>query len=138
MLLPDADAFSMTSSVELRVPFVDQAFFSLAQTSRAGSGQVGHKKLLTRALGDPYLMGLSRRRKRGFALPMKSWMQNGPLRSRVEAVGHDDEPVWDHVDPALGREVVARSATTGRWSEAWALAALNGWLGSVAGEPAAG
>ena len=54
MLLPDADSFSMASSVELRVPFVDSHVFASALAlagRRAGPG----KAAICAGLADPYL-----------------------------------------------------------------------------------
>ena len=66
MLLPDADTFSMSSSVELRVPFVDGHVFSAAlDNARDRKGAPG-KAAIGAALGDPYLEALARRPKARF------------------------------------------------------------------------
>lgn len=131
MLLPDADAFSMASSVELRVPFVDSHVFaaSLAlagdSTKRPGKGVIGA------LLCDPYLKALAARRKRGFSIPMGRWMA-GVLAPVLEAAEEPDAPVWSVVDRGAAKHaglmpLMARS----RWAEAWVIAALNAWLGTV-------
>lgn len=124
MLLPDADAFSMASSVELRVPFVDGPFFAAALRRRRVVGKVE----LVRQMGDQYLDRLSRRRKTGFSVPMHEWMRTGPLRDVVADAARSDAPVWELLDPAVGRPVLDQVAERPRWSEAWAIAALDGWL----------
>src|ERR1035441_5206141 len=68
MLLPDADSFSMASSVELRVPFVDSHVFSAALESSHGRNGPPGKAAIGAALGDPYLEALATRPKRGFSL----------------------------------------------------------------------
>ena len=70
MLLPDADTFSMASSVELRVPFVDSYVFSAAFECARGRNKAPGKAAIGAALGDPYLEALATRPKRGFSLPM--------------------------------------------------------------------
>lgn len=124
MLLPDADAFSMASSVELRVPFVDRPFFAAAIRRRRLRG----KPELVRQMGDRYLTLLSRRPKTGFSVPMQEWIRSGLLRHVVEDAAQPNAPVWDHVDPSIGRPILERAGTTHRWSGVWALAVLDGWL----------
>jgi asparagine synthase (glutamine-hydrolysing) len=124
MLLPDADAFSMASSIELRVPFVDREFFAVMLN---GDRPVG-KRGLVAVLDDPYLRDLARRPKTGFALPMASWMQAGPLREVVAAARRPDAPLWDVVDRTAGLPRLDGQGIAGRWSEPWALAVLDAWL----------
>ena len=82
MLLPDADTFSMASSVELRVPFVDSHVFSAALESAGGRNSAPGKAAIGKALDDHYLAALSTRPKRGFSLPMGPWL-TGPLAPLV-------------------------------------------------------
>lgn len=128
MLLPDADAFSMASSVELRVPFVDSHVFSAAQRLAASKGTRPGKEAMGMALNDPYLSGLAAQPKRGFSVPMRRWM-TGPLATVLSAADEPDAAVWSVVD----REVAERAGLIplgpgDRWAEAWALATLNAWL----------
>jgi asparagine synthase (glutamine-hydrolysing) len=123
-LLPDADAFSMASSIELRVPFVDREFFA---TMLDRSRPIG-KRAVVAALGDPYLDALTRRRKTGFALPMGRWMRSGPLRRVVDRARRPDAPIWDVIDRGAGVPILESVEHHDRWSEAWALAVLDGWL----------
>jgi asparagine synthase (glutamine-hydrolysing) len=128
MLLPDADAFSMASSVELRVPFVDSHVFSAALRLAASKGTRPGKEAMGMALNDPYLSGLAAQPKRGFSVPMRRWM-TGPLATVLSAADQPDAAVWSVVD----REVAERAGLIplrpgDRWAEAWALATLNAWL----------
>ncbi|WP_325590525.1 asparagine synthetase B [Iamia sp.] len=124
MLLPDADAFSMAASVELRVPFVDGPFF----TAALGRRHLRGKAELVHQMGDRYLELLSRRRKTGFSVPMQEWIRSGPLRHVVADAARPDAPIWDHLEAAVGRPILAAAGENSRWSEVWALAALDGWL----------
>lgn len=130
-LLPDADAFSMASSVELRLPFVDTHFFSASLRCAARKGARPGKEAIGVALEDPYLLGLAARPKRGFSLPMRRWM-TGPLAPTLRAADEPDAPVWSVVD----RRVAERAGLTplrvaDRWAEVWLLAALNAWLDAI-------
>ena len=78
MLLPDADAFSMASSVELRVPFVDSDIFAASLSTASRIGASAGKHALGTALNDAYLQRLATKRKQGFEVPMRQWM-SGPL-----------------------------------------------------------
>ena len=127
-LLPDADTFSMASSVELRVPFVDgHVFFAALETAR-GRNRAPGKVAIGAALGDPYLQALATRPKRGFSLPMGPWL-TGPLAPLVMAASEPSAPVWSVVDRARAtRAGLASLHPRRRWAETWALTALNAWL----------
>jgi asparagine synthase (glutamine-hydrolysing) len=131
MLLPDADSFSMTSSVELRVPFVDKDVFSasigLAARKRAVPGKVAAGE----ALGDPYIRSLALRPKRGFSLPMRQWM-TGPLAPVLDAANDPEATVWSLVDRTVAeRAGLIPLCARDRWAEMWTIAALNAWLNSI-------
>jgi asparagine synthase (glutamine-hydrolysing) len=130
MLLPDADAFSMTSSVELRVPFVDRDVFSACIGLAAAKRAVPGKTAPGEALGDPYIRNLALRPKRGFSLPMRKWM-TGPLAPVMNAANDRQAAVWSLLDrTAAERAGLIPLRLRDRWSEAWSIAALNAWLNS--------
>ena len=133
MLLSDADTFSMASSVELRVPFVDGHVFSAALETARGRNAAPGKVAIGEALGDPYLKALAMRPKRGFSLPMGLWL-TGPLAPLVTAASEPGAPVWALVDRARAtRAGLACLYPRRRWAETWALTALNAWLETWAG-----
>lgn len=128
MLLPDADTYSMASSVELRVPFVDSHVFSAVLEGARGRNRAPGKVTIAMALGDPFLKALARQPKRGFSIPMEQWLE-GPLAPLLAAASEHDAPVWSLVDrhrAAMAGLVPLRPRH--RWSETWALTALNAWL----------
>jgi asparagine synthase (glutamine-hydrolysing) len=130
MLLPDADAFSMASSVELRVPFVDSYVFSSARAS-AGSRAGPGKKVVCDGLSDPYLSDLAARPKRGFSIPMRRWLSES-LAPVVDAVREPGAAVWTVADrTAAERAGLLSSGVRARWAETWTLAALNAWMETV-------
>lgn len=128
-LLPDADAFSMTHSLELRVPFVDWPFAMVARRALRRRRAID-KGDLASGLSDPYLAQLSNAKKQGFSLPMSAWMnQGGVLEPVIKQASRRDAPLWDFVDMKRGLEIL--TPPFARWSEPWALVALNAWLGSL-------
>jgi len=129
MLLPDADAYSMASSVELRVPLVDVEFLRVALNVDPARG-LG-KRRFARWSQAPLLRACAARPKRGFSVPMDRWMRCGPLAPLVDQLDDPAAQLWQQLDQAVGRTVLARWRRGGRWSEAWALAALNAWLTDV-------
>jgi asparagine synthase (glutamine-hydrolysing) len=136
MLLPDADTFSMASSVELRVPFVDSDVFSAAIGRALRRDGAPGKAAIGAALGDRYLQALATRPKRGFSLPMGPWLA-GPLAPLVAAASEPDAPVWSLVDRAVAaRTGMLPLRPRRRWAEPWALTALNSWLAAWARNPA--
>ena len=135
MLLPDADTFSMASSVELRVPFVDSHVFSATLESTRGRNSALGKAVIGAALGDHYLVTLATRPNRGFSLPMGPWLA-GPLAPLVTVANEPGAPVWSLVDRARAtRAGLTSPHPRRRWAETWALTALNAWLETWAGNP---
>jgi asparagine synthase (glutamine-hydrolysing) len=127
-LLPDADTFSMASSVELRVPFVDSHVFSAALDGAASRRTAPGKAAFGAALDDRYLKALAAQPKRGFSLPMERWLA-GPLAPLLAAASEPSAPVWSVLDRQRAtRAGLVPLRPRSRWSEAWALAALNAWL----------
>ena len=129
MLLPDADAFSMAHSVELRTPFVDSVYFDAATRMKARVlGRTG-KRRLTQALRDPWLEHVAQRPKSGFTLPMKRWMSSGgPLASRVAAAVDPDAAVWQHLEPNARARFNDPTQKDRPYAELWAITVLNEWL----------
>jgi len=131
MLLADADTFSMASSVELRVPFVDTHVFAASLgASGCASGRPG-KAAIGAALDDSYLQGLVATVKRGFSVPMRSWM-TGLLAPVLHSASNPDAAVWSVVDQAAAKRAgLLPLRPRDRWSETWVLAALNAWLETI-------
>ena len=123
MLLRDSDVFSMASSLELRVPFLDHRLVELAL--RLPQGFHGPAKgLLREACLDLFPPAYLNRPKQGFTLPMRPWML-GPLRQlcrarleRLQASGWLD-PAW------VDRQWQAFEADQLRWTRAWNLVVLG-------------
>jgi asparagine synthase (glutamine-hydrolysing) len=127
MLLRDADQMSMAVSLELRVPFLDHELVEHVLSLPAREKQPrrgGAKGLLVEGCRDLLPVSVYDRPKRGFVLPMKSWMQ-GPLAEFVN----------DGLREAAGRELVPRTFidelraafTNGRlhWTRPWAIVVLG-------------
>jgi asparagine synthase (glutamine-hydrolysing) len=135
MLLPDADTFSMASSVELRIPFVDGHVFSAALGIVHGRNRAPGKAVIGAALDDPFLKALAKRPRRGFDLPMGLWLM-GPLAPLVMAAKEPSAPVWSLVDRARAtRAGLVSMHPRRRWAETWALTALNAWMETWTGNP---
>jgi asparagine synthase (glutamine-hydrolysing) len=108
MLLPDTDANSMASSLEIRVPFLGQPVVDYASRlpravrSPAGSSP---KHLLKQAFGDLIPPPLLERPKTGFTLPIDRWMR-GAMR----------EPCAAAIESAAGCGILDPAAVRGLWS----------------------
>lgn len=94
-LLRDGDVMSMAHGVELRVPLCDRDLWSEV-ASLGPAGLVPRKRLLVEAvaaiapLSATRLEQLSRAAKRGFVLPLSTWLA-GPLGSSLAARFTDPE-----------------------------------------------
>ncbi|RPI89828.1 MAG: asparagine synthase (glutamine-hydrolyzing) [Planctomycetaceae bacterium] len=132
MLLRDADANGMAFGLEIRVPFLDRRVVELAHSIpgsvRLPAGAPG-KHLLRRAFFDLLSTETLTQRKRGFVLPIGSWMA-GALRPQCEAAlaalknagilqTNGVERVWN---------TFLASPTSQIWSRALALVVLGDFL----------
>jgi len=119
-LLRDTDIFSMASGVEMRVPFVTDAFRSIAATlpTRSKSG-------LAEMFADPYLLERATAPKTGFSLPLDTWSEF-VAGDRASAPVPPASRSFDHdlINDALGRLEIGPYAGLRKWS----IAVLRAWL----------
>lgn len=121
-LLPDADTTSMSQSLEVRVPLLDDRVVETA-LALPPSVRVGGKELLAEAAGLQ-----TRPPKRTFTLPLDCWLQ-GPLRSTFrDALLDDALPFGDHL-PSAFRSALWQNFDRGHehWSKVWAVGVLRLW-----------
>jgi asparagine synthase (glutamine-hydrolysing) len=131
-LLRDNDAASMASSIEQRLPLVDQVLvesaFALADDVRF---QPLQKKALLRRIG---LRGLDQalfdRPKRGFVLPFDRWIRRSLGKVMDETMNDKTAVRAAGLDPEAVRRlwVAFREGARGLyWSRVWALYVLVRW-----------
>jgi asparagine synthase (glutamine-hydrolysing) len=128
-LLPDADAFSMAHSVELRVPFIDVDFAqSIFSIPRRALG----KARLVHSLKSHELNVALRRHKQGFSLPMEQWMLNGILTPAVVELSSPNAPIRNSIDEQfINSSLRAWKRHEIKWQRIWVLVVLNQWLGRL-------
>ncbi|HVE77041.1 MAG TPA: asparagine synthase (glutamine-hydrolyzing) [Actinomycetota bacterium] len=121
-LLRDTDQMSMSHSIEVRVPLLDDVVAQTALGFPAGVRGKG-KTLIQMSSGLPH-----HRRKQPFALPFASWIR-GPLKDVVkQAVLSTDAPFGHLVDGNLRRRIWEGFENgTVHWSRPWALTVLRMW-----------
>ncbi len=129
VLLRDSDVFSMTHSLELRVPFVDRVLLEWLwpQPAWFKYNPRQQKKALADATADLVPAAIRQRPKQGFALPFARWML-GDLQPFLEETY---SPVSLSGCPWLQPAEAAalwQEYKTGRdpraWSRVWSLAVL--------------
>ena len=133
-LLRDTDVMSMSHSLEVRVPLLDDALVEgvLALPSSAKRGG-GVKPLLTQAIGDllPREV-LERSTKQGFTFPFDPWLR-GELSETVDTTLNGS--ALKHIGwlDAAAVEGLRGGFHAGRvhWSRIWALVVLQGWSEAV-------
>ena len=128
MLLRDTDAMSMANSLEVRVPFLDDALVSWAARLPAQLRDGGRKDLLIAAMGDMVPREIRDRPKRGFMLPFEPWLR-GPLLTEAEQEFAEPAPLLAGIiDPDVMYGIWRDYVDTGaRWVRAWSLYSLNKW-----------
>src|SRR3984893_9929778 len=136
-LLTKADRASMSSALELRAPFLDEAVMEFAKSLRIEDRVHGFKtKVFLKRYARRYLPDdIVNRRKRGLSVPIGSWLR-GPLKEWATATLEKGrlEQVGIHTSAALElfSEHCQRKADHAR--ALWALLVLGEWLDWVATE----
>jgi len=136
-LLTKADRSSMSSALELRAPFLDEAVMEFAKSLPVEDRVRGFKtKVFLKQYALRYLPdGIVNRRKRGLSVPIGRWLR-GPLREwaaanlaggRLDRVGISTSAAMD-----LFTEHCQRKADHAR--ALWTLIVLSEWLDWVASE----
>jgi asparagine synthase (glutamine-hydrolysing) len=136
-LLTKADRASMSSALELRAPFLDEAVMEFAKSLRIEDRVRGFKtKVFLKRYARRYLPDdVVNRRKRGLSVPIGSWLR-GPLKEWAAATLEKGrlEQVGIHTSAAmeLFSEHCQRKADHAR--ALWTLLVLGEWLDWVATE----
>ena len=121
-LLRDSDVFGMAHSVEVRVPYLDDAIVAAAASLPAAmkTGGESNKPVLVDALGDSLVAEASRRSKRGFSFPLAAWIREQAGLMRDMAL---ETSVLDRA--AVAKLWAAFERGHLHWSRAWSLAVLG-------------
>jgi asparagine synthase (glutamine-hydrolysing) len=136
-LLTKADRASMSSALELRAPFLDEAVMEFAKSLRIEDRVRGFKtKVFLKRYALRYLPNnIVNRRKRGLSVPISSWLR-GPLKEWAIATLKEGrlEHIGIHTSAAmeLFSEHCQRKADHAR--AIWTLLVLAEWLVWVATE----
>jgi asparagine synthase (glutamine-hydrolysing) len=134
-LLTKADRASMSSALELRAPFLDQAVMEFAKSLHVEERVRGFKtKVFLKRYARRYLPNnIVNRRKRGLSVPISSWLR-GPLqewaistlrKGRLEQVGIRTSAAMELLSEHCCREADHARAI-------WTLLVLGEWLDWVA------
>ena len=138
-LLTKADRASMSSALELRAPFLDEAVMEFAESLRVEDRVRGFKtKVFLKRYARRYLPNnIVNRRKRGLSVPISSWLR-GPLKEWATTTLEKGrlEQLGIHASAALEffAEHCQRKADHAR--ALWTLLVLAEWLDWVATETA--
>ena len=122
-LLRDTDQMSMSHSLEVRVPLLDDEVVKTALSVPASVRMAAGKEFLARAAGLD-----EGREKRPFTLPFHRWVE-GPLRGFVEEGLLSEALPFADLVPANLRRTLWDTLDSGRvhWSRPWAVAVLRLW-----------
>lgn len=131
-LLPKVDRMSMAHSLEVRVPYLDNAVVDLMLPLPGRYKQtLGRDKILLRAVASGLLPGaVAARRKRGFEVPIGAWLR-GSLRSAlVDELARDRVRRQGILDPEPVGRLIDEHLRGGRdhGKALWSLLVLGRWL----------
>jgi asparagine synthase (glutamine-hydrolysing) len=128
-LLRDSDAMSMAHSIEIRVPFLDNALVEtvLAYSAKQKFNPRLPKSLLLAATKDLLPEQIWNRPKMGFSLPMSNWMR-GPLSDFCHA--GLDHLVHENIFDTQARQRIWTEFQSGKthWPVAWSTTVLGHYL----------
>jgi len=148
-LLRDSDAMSMASSLELRTPLVDIEVVKFSRSCRdefklrTDGGRDGRyansgaKRVLIEAMRPVLPADISSRPKRGFALPIRHWMQR-ELKSLVaEACNPETIARRGLIDADVVRPMVQtpEAVEANLYPRLWSLVVLELWCRAVLDTP---
>ena len=130
-LLTKADRASMTSSLELRAPFLDMAVLDYAATLPANQRVDGltTKVFLKRYATRHLPRSLVYRKKRGLSVPLAQWLR-GPLYEWARGRLAGDGLAAAGVDPAVAMALLAehKQRREDHSRPLWTLLVLNEWF----------
>ena len=139
VLLRDTDAMSMSQSLEVRVPFLDDAVVDWSlRLSASVKGDL--PKSIPRAAAHGLIPDqVLARRKQGFVLPLEKWMRR-EMRPRMDASFREPPREVDGiVDTTAVRQVWAtyksressRFVASFEWLRPWSLFVLYEWIANT-------
>lgn len=121
-LLPDSDTTSMSHSIELRVPLLDDEMVAVALALPPGVRKQGKQMLATTAGLGP------RPEKRPFALPMQHWAMTSLREITRDALLDDALPFGDVLPRAFRRQLWEDTEHNRvHWAKPWSVAVLRLW-----------
>jgi asparagine synthase (glutamine-hydrolysing) len=130
-LLTKADRSSMSSSLELRAPFLDEGVLEFTQSLPPRNRVRGFQtKVFLKRYALRYLpKNIVYRRKRGLSVPVAAWLR-GPLRSWAETVLSNGRLERVGIRTTAAQELLAEHlANRADHARAlWALIVLSEWL----------
>lgn len=129
-LLRDGDVFGMASSIEIRVPMLDQDLVEWA-LSLPGDQLLPKgappKHLLRQIGGGLFSQEQLTQAKKGFSLPLGHWM-NGSLRPMVDEALAETSNVLDPAEVGSFRSLFEEQPNSASAFRLWSLVALGQWL----------
>lgn len=124
-LLRDCDSMSMAVSLEIRVPFLDADFASIAW--QHGHAVRDRKQTFSRQLASLLPEDIHTRPKMGFTMPFAHWLC-GPLKNLAEESLHALPACFNsHAVSRLWQAFLANPDRVG-WSRPWSLLALSHYI----------
>ncbi len=130
-LLRDADAMSMSNSLEVRVPFLDHLLIEKVLCVDGAAKVSGHvnKPLLVEA-AETLPASIYARRKMGFTLPLNDWLRAQFNSRATELLADRSGRVDALLDPAavaMVWDAFTRGERHMNYSHVWCLLALKVW-----------
>ncbi len=140
-LLTKADRSSMSSALELRAPFLDEAVMEFAQSLSQEDRVKGfHTKVFLKRYALRYLpKSIVLRRKRGLSVPIGTWLR-GPLHDWAATTLGNGQLDRVGIRTTVAQELFAEhvSGRTDHARALWTLIVLSEWLAWVEQETTVG
>ena len=136
-LLTKADRASMSSGLELRAPFLDEAVLEFAASLPVNERVRGFRtKVFLKRYAERYLpANIVHRRKRGLSVPIARWLR-GPWREWAATALGNDRLLQIGIRPGIAQELHTEHCQyrADHARALWTLLVLSEWLDWVAQE----
>ncbi len=138
-MLVKADRMSMAHGLEVRVPFLDHELVELANSMPEDYKVMGNqrKRILYDAYRDDLPPELYQRPKKGFEVPLLSWLKNSGIRYELAKLTDEkflaDQGIFDPKKVKKITRSLKSSSPSDNHARAWAILVFQWWWRRVMG-----
>ena len=138
-MLTKADRMSMAHGLEVRVPFMDHRLVEFVRSLPGEYKVQGNlrKRILQEAFRNDLPSEIMERPKRGFEVPLLSWLKNSSLKYEVDKLTDEnylkDQGIFDPKYVRKLKKALKSNSPSDSHARIWAIFVFQWWYRSVFG-----